>query len=172
MKKFAASLPYIGLIQSIVAMLGSLFFSNVLNLPPCVLCWYQRICMYPLVALFVVGILKKDKHLPYYVLPLSSIGLLISMYHNLLYYHILPESIAPCSNGVSCTTQQILLLGFITIPLLSCTAFAIITASMLLYLRVEHKKTATSLRGSEATKQSPQVLQKPMGSPRFSRRSR
>jgi disulfide bond formation protein DsbB len=121
-----------------------LFFSNVLNLPPCVLCWFQRICMYPIIALATVGILRRDKGLAYYVLPLSIIGFLISLYHNLLYYGILPESIAPCRTGVSCTTRQIELLGFITIPLLSFTAFAIITTSMILYLRQLKLETQSS----------------------------
>src|SRR5258708_5567044 len=115
MKKFAAYLPYITLIQALIATLSSLFFSEILHFPPCVLCWYQRICMYPIVALCIVGILRKDKNLPYYILPLSTTGLLISIYHNLLYYNILPESIAPCTAGVSCTTKQIELLCFITI---------------------------------------------------------
>lgn len=150
MKKYLQYLPYIGFFQALVALLGSLFFSNILSLPPCVLCWFQRICMYPLVALFIVGILKKDKNLPYYVLPLSIVGLLISLYHNLLYYHILPESIAPCTSGVSCTTKLIELFGFVTIPLLSFIAFAIITVSMILYMRKDERKS--KVRNSKSEK--------------------
>ncbi|GIW62100.1 MAG: disulfide bond formation protein C [Patescibacteria group bacterium] len=134
MVKFVqANALYIAFMQALSATLGSLFFSEVLLFPPCVLCWYQRIAMYPLVVILAVGIYTQDKHVIRYVLPLSVVGLLIAFYHNLLYYHFLPESAAPCILGVSCTTRQVEWFGFITIPLLSFIAFAIITISMLLY---------------------------------------
>ncbi len=131
---------YIAWVQSLIAMMGSLYFSEVMKLPPCVLCWYQRILMYPLTLLIAVGILRKDKGIYQYVLPLSITGLMISIYHNLLYYKIIPESIKPCTMGVSCTAKQIEWFGFITIPLLSLTAFAIITGVMLVYRKVVTKK--------------------------------
>ena len=121
------------LIISLTSTLGSLYFSEILKLPPCLLCWYQRICMYPLVIIFAVGILKKDKNIPYFALPLSIIGLIIAAYHNLLYYKIIPESLAPCTLGISCTTKQIEWLGFITIPFLSLLSFIVITILMLLF---------------------------------------
>lgn len=127
---------YIAWVQSLVAMSGSLFFSEVMKLQPCVLCWYQRILMYPLVAIIAVGILTKDKKIPLYVLPLSLTGLFIAIYHNLLYYKLIPEAIKPCTLGISCTTKQIEWLGFITIPLLSLTAFVIITACLFYYRKV------------------------------------
>lgn len=140
MKRYISYIPYLIFSFSLVATLGSLFFSEIMKLPPCVLCWYQRIAMYPLVAITAVGILKKDKNFPYYVLPLSIGGLIIALYHNLLYYKILPESIAPCMQGVSCTTKQIELFGFITIPFMSLIAFAIITGFMIIYLKLQKKK--------------------------------
>jgi disulfide bond formation protein DsbB len=115
---------------SLVATLGSLFFSEVMGLPPCVLCWYQRICMYPLVAIATVGLVSKDAAVGRYIWPLAAVGLSIAVYHNLLYYGIITEAIVPCAQGVSCTSRQIEWLGFITIPLLSLTAFAIIVASL------------------------------------------
>ncbi len=127
-------LPYLAWIVALVSMLGSLYFSEIRHFPPCILCWYQRIVIYPMVLILLVGIIRKDKGLPYYILPLSIIGLLISIYHNLLYYKILPESAAPCTAGVSCTTQFVQYFGFITIPLLSLASLSIITLLMLLYL--------------------------------------
>ena len=107
--------------------LGSLFFSEVMKLPPCVLCWYQRIAIYPLVLILGVAWLKDDTRVKLYALPLVVAGLLVAIYHNLLYYKILPESISPCVQGISCTTRQIEWLGFITIPLLSLASFALLT---------------------------------------------
>lgn len=130
---------YLAWIQSIVATLGSLYFSEVMKFPPCVLCWYQRIFMYPLVFILAVGMVRKDKKIHTYVLPLSLTGLSIAIYHNLLYYQILPESVAPCVAGVSCTTKFIQWFGFVTIPLLSLIAFSVITICMLLHLHRSKK---------------------------------
>ena len=84
--------------------------------------------MYPLTVVLAVGWLLKDRNVIVYSLPLSAFGLLIAVYHNLLYYHVLPESIAPCTAGVSCTSRQIEWGGFVTIPLLSLLAFTLISA--------------------------------------------
>jgi len=122
---------YLALIQAIVAMLGSLYFSEIMQLTPCVLCWYQRIAMYPLVLALIVGIMRKDKYVYLYILPPALIGWTISIYHNLLYYKIIPDALAPCSTGVSCTTRYVHLFGgLVTIPLLSFLAFSIIILLM------------------------------------------
>ncbi len=127
---------YIALIQALVATSGSLFFSEVWKLPPCVLCWYQRICMYPLVAILAVGILKKDRNLPLYVLPLSIFGMAVAGLHSLLYYGFIPEASVPCQLGISCTTRFFEWFGFVTIPLLSFLAFGLITFCMLALLKM------------------------------------
>lgn len=132
-EKVRANLVYVAWVQALVATLGSLFFSEIMQLPPCILCWYQRIAMYPLVFILTVGILLRDIRLKYYVLPLSLTGLAISIYHNLLYYKLIPESITPCTTGISCTTRQIEWLGFITIPLMAMTAFTVISLGMLFF---------------------------------------
>lgn len=124
---------YLAFTQALLATLLSLFFSGILHLPPCILCWYQRICMYPLVIILAVGISKKDKNLPLYVLPFSVTGFFIALYHYLLQKNVIPESAAPCIQGISCTTKYIELFGFITIPFLSLVAFLLITICMLLY---------------------------------------
>jgi disulfide bond formation protein DsbB len=128
--KYKAYLPYIAWLTSIVATIGSLYLSEVEKLPPCILCWWQRIFMYPLIILLGIGLAKRDKNLPDYILPLSIIGLGIAIYHYLLQIGVLPESTAPCQSGISCTTKQIEWFGFVTIPFLSAVAFAIITTVM------------------------------------------
>ncbi|MFC3605567.1 MULTISPECIES: disulfide oxidoreductase [Deinococcus] len=124
--------PYVAWLQAVVATTGSLYFSEVMHLPPCTLCWYQRLMMYPLVFVLLVSLLTQDTRLRAYSLPLSVTGLLIAAYHNLLYYGVIPEGLTQCAAGVSCTARQIEWLGFITIPLLSLTAFTVITLSLLL----------------------------------------
>ena len=126
-------LPYAAWTIALLAMAGSLFFSEVMQLPPCVLCWYQRIASYPLVLIIGIGILKRDARMRIYALPFALIGLAISVYHNLLYYGFIPESITPCTEGVPCNAVQIEWLGFITIPFMGLASFAVIAACLLLY---------------------------------------
>jgi len=106
-----------------VATLGSLFFSEVMGFVPCSMCWYQRIFMYPLVLIFLINLLYPDDKLFKYSMPLVATGLFFSIYHNLLMFDIIPESVVPCVSGVPCSTEYINWFGFITIPLLSFVAY-------------------------------------------------
>ncbi len=118
-------------LMALVGLVGSLFFSEVMLYPPCVLCWYQRIALYPLVLIIGIGIATGDRRVTRYALPLALAGLAIAVYHNLLYYGFIPESITPCTEGVPCNAVQIELLGFITIPLMALGGFLGITACLL-----------------------------------------
>ena len=108
------------------ATIGSLFFSSVMEFAPCVLCWYQRIFLFPLVLLLAVGLFPFDRAAVKYALPLALAGWLTAFYHNLLYAGIVPEKIQPCSQGVSCTEEYIKLFGVLHIPMLSLLSFTII----------------------------------------------
>lgn len=129
---------YIAWIIALLAVIGSLYFSEIKGFAPCALCWFQRIAIYPLVVLIPVGIIKKDPRIADYVLSLTIVGTLISIYQNLLYYKILPESISPCSAGVSCTTKYVEYFGFLTIPLLSLITLITITVLMIMYKKQNH----------------------------------
>lgn len=126
---------YAAWIIAMVATLSSLFFGEVMQLPPCTLCWYQRICLFPLTVSIAAGIVLRDKNMIYYTLPLAGLGLAIAVYHNLLYYGVIPESLSPCLQGVSCSTRQIEWLGFITIPMLSLSAFVLLLICLLIHER-------------------------------------
>ncbi len=123
---------FVALLASWVAMCGSLFFSEVLGWQPCLLCWYQRILMYPLAVILSVGILRRDRGVHLYALPLSIIGAGVSLYHYLL---IKTTWFPPpaCSVTVPCNVDYINWLGFINIPFLALTAFLIITVCMALW---------------------------------------
>ena len=126
---------FLSFLVSIIAILGSLFFSEIMNFIPCSLCWYQRIFMYPLVFLFLVNLLYPDDKIFKYSFPLVIVGLLISIYHNLLIYKIIPENLSPCVNGIPCSVDYLNYLGFITIPLLSFFAYTTILILLILYRR-------------------------------------
>lgn len=121
--------PYLYPLTFLIAMTsmaGSLYYSEVLHLAPCVLCWYQRITMYPVIVLSLIPMLRKDEKAYRYIIPFALIGVVIATYHSILYYAvnwgIRPDWTGPCVAGVSCTTRYTELLGFIAIPLLSLLA--------------------------------------------------
>lgn len=136
---FNELLPYGAWLIALLSVAGSLFFSEVMELPPCVLCWYQRIAMYPLVLIIGIGIATKDDRWKVYALPLALAGLALAVYHNLIYYGVIPESLTPCTQGVSCSEKQIEWFGFVTIPLMGLAAFAAISALVLTYKPYKRK---------------------------------
>ena len=131
----AWTLLFLAWVVATVSTLGSLFFSEIMMFPPCVMCWYQRIFMYPLVVILLVGLFPLDTTVTRYAMPLTLIGLFFAIYHNLLYYKILPESVQPCSQGVSCTSDYINWFGFITIQLLSLVAFVMVLILLIIFKR-------------------------------------
>lgn len=92
--------------------------------------------MYPLAFIFLINLLYPDDKVIKYSLPLTTIGLLISIYHNLLIYDIIPIDLSPCVQGVPCSTRY-LDFGFITIPFLSLVAFSSILVLLILSLKKE-----------------------------------
>ena len=116
---------------ALVSTLGALFFSGVMGLEPCVLCWYQRIAMFPLVLMLGMGLYLQDPRSGFYALPLAVLGWLVARYHCLLYGGFIPQGLQPCGEGNSCATQKLELVGFITIPLLSLCAFTLIVGLLL-----------------------------------------
>jgi disulfide bond formation protein DsbB len=112
---------------SLIATLGSLYFSEVMKFVPCELCWFQRIFMYPQVILLGMAVIRKEYYIARYSLVLSIVGGLISTYHYLIQkVSFFQDNAISCGN-VPCTGQYINWLGFITIPFLALTAFILIT---------------------------------------------
>ena len=123
---------YLAWIVAIAATLGSLYFSEIRGYIPCELCWYQRILMYPLALILGIAAYNSETTIKKYVLPLSVIGGLISLFHYLEQKVPGFAAIKPCTQGVPCSTAYINWLGFITIPFLALIAFSLITVLMLL----------------------------------------
>jgi len=104
---------------------GSLYFSELAGLAPCLFCWYQRIFMYPLVVILAVAMLTEDRRVSRYVLPLSAIGGLLAAYH--YYLQKINPAAAECFVGdVSCADITLEYFGYITIPMMSLTAFVLV----------------------------------------------
>ena len=115
------------------ATAGSLYFSEVVGLTPCLLCWYQRIAMYPLVLLLGVAWLAKDDGVWRYALPLSGLGFVISLYHYVI--QLRPAlDVVTCDAAAPCTARYLAVFGFMSIPFMAGAAFAF-TAVLMLVVR-------------------------------------
>lgn len=111
---------------SVLAMFGSLYFSEIRQYEPCEFCWYQRILMYPFVVILGIAIVRKDYRIGIYTMILSAIGAFVSLYHySIQKVSFLADHAGSCGR-VPCTGQYINWLGFITIPFLALIAFVII----------------------------------------------
>lgn len=123
------------------SMLGSLFYSEVAGYGPCKLCWYQRILMYPLVPLFGFAILRKRKDITDYALLLSTVGAVLAGYHYLLQIGAVPSiGCAAVGYSIGCSQRFVMQYGYITLPLMSLTGFALISTMMLVRKLVGKKK--------------------------------
>lgn len=121
------------------ATLGALFLGEVMGHTPCLLCWYQRIAMFPLVLILAAGLFPFDPRVIRYALPLAISGLLVAIYHLALVGGWIPESAQPCRQGVPCSETPLTWFGFLNLPTLSALAFAAIIGLL----------AATHFRGSK-----------------------
>ena len=133
-KKLENSLLFMWVV-SLVATLGSLYFSEIRGYIPCTMCWFQRIFMYPIVIITTVAVIQKNAKIALTTAVFSAIGGCISLYHyGVQKIDFLTES-APACGLVSCTGQYINWLGFITIPFLALTAFILIAITSFYMIR-------------------------------------
>ena len=109
-----------------IATGGSLFFSEIAHFIPCELCWYQRICMYPLSILTLLAALRADYRVAKYLLPLPVVGAGISVYHLLVENGVVKQTQACLLSAPGgCATKWINKFGYMTIPTLALTGFAL-----------------------------------------------
>ena len=121
------------------ATAGALFIGEVMGMTPCVLCWYQRIFMFPLAIILGIACYADDRRGAIYALPLSLGGTAMALYHTLLVAGVIPKGWVPCDAGVSCADQKLEILGGIQIPWLSLAAFVLISTLLISYLRKTSK---------------------------------
>lgn len=123
---------------TLLATLGSLFFSEVAKFTPCTLCWYQRIFMYPQPLIVYLAFIREEIIIKPYLLLLNVVGIILSAYHNFI--QIFPKaSILNCEAGVPCTKIYHLYFGYISIPVMSLTAFLLATVLLLISKSQKHR---------------------------------
>ncbi|HVM65981.1 MAG TPA: disulfide bond formation protein B [Acidimicrobiales bacterium] len=117
-----------------VTTAGSLYYSLVAHFDPCELCWYQRICMYPLSAVLLVAAVRRDAAIWKYVLPQAVVGAVIAVYHMQL--QAFPAQVTFCSSVDPCTARYVWEFGFVSLPFMSLSAFCFVIV-MVLFARAE-----------------------------------
>ena len=133
-KAHAPSKPALGLpffsawLVALVATAGAVFMGEVMGMTPCLLCWYQRIAMFPLVVVLGLGLLDGDDRSVRYAVPLAAAGWAIALYHCAVFWGLVTEALVPCGKGGSCADADVQVAGFVPIPLLSLAAFTMILA--------------------------------------------
>ena len=133
------SRPWLPLLRawlvSIVATGSAVFIGEVMGMTPCVLCWYQRIAMFPIALVLGMSLYSEDRRGAVYALPMALIGLVIAGYHSLLVAGLVPQTWTPCSAEASCANQKLNVFWGLDLPWLSLASFAAIAAFLFVYLR-------------------------------------
>ncbi len=100
------------------ATAGSLYFSEIANYTPCRLCWYQRIAIFPLTLTLFVAALRNDRGVRRYVIPVSTIGFLVSAYHYLIEWYPNLEKTS-CAVDAPCTAVWFRGFGFMSLAFMA-----------------------------------------------------
>ena len=120
---------------AVVTMLGSLYYSEIVGYLPCELCWFQRIAMYPLSAILVVGVLRRDRAAHWYALPFVVVGAPLALYHWLVERVPSLAEGSSCSAFVPCNVPYFQELGYVTLAFMDMSAFLLIGALLLVGAR-------------------------------------
>lgn len=120
---------------ALVASVGSLIYSEVIGFEPCRLCWFQRIAMYPLAVVLLVGAMRREAAVRFYALPLALVGLGISIWHYLIQAFPSLSDAASCDPSVPCSARYVDVFGFVSIPFMAGAGFTLISVLLLLYVR-------------------------------------
>ena len=128
---------------AIAATVGSLYLSDIVHLIPCKFCWYQRIAMYPLAIVLPIAAWRKDNGIRLYGAVLALIGLAIAVWHRLIQAFPSLDSGACAAVGPPCSSPYIVEFGFVTIPYMAISAFALILA-LLWANRINSQRTVAT----------------------------
>ncbi len=121
---------------ALASTLSVVFIGEVMRQEPCLLCWYQRIAMFPLAIILGIACFREDAGVWRYTLPLAVIGGMIAFWHSGLFLGLIPKAIEPCGSGPSCTSTDMAILGGFPLPVLSLGAFI----SIILFLLISKSK--------------------------------
>lgn len=125
---------WIAWLVALVATAGSLIYSEVIHFIPCRLCWFQRIAMYPMAVVLLVGAIRKDRAVKFYALPLAMTGLAISIWHYTIQVFPTLEG-GSCDPSNPCSGRYVEVFGAISIPFMAGAGFTLIAVLLAFYVR-------------------------------------
>lgn len=129
--KYILELLFWGILSAVI---GSLIYSDIVGFPPCDLCWYQRICLYPQLVIVLMAMFKKDKTIIDYLVPLSVMGAIVALYQSFIQWGFSLGSVVGCASvGEACAKVYFKEYSYITIPFMSFTVFMYIIALKFVY---------------------------------------
>jgi disulfide bond formation protein DsbB len=128
---------WLAFLVAATATFGSLYFSEIAHFTPCRLCWFQRIAMYPLSVVLLVGAIRRDRAVRWYVAPLATIGLLIASYHTLIEWKPVFDTGACEATGPACTDVWFRQFGWVSIATMSIVGF--LTILLLLFVNFSRR---------------------------------
>lgn len=119
---------------ALVATVGSLMYSDLFHFVPCRLCWFQRIAMYPLAVILVVGAIRREAAVKFYAVPIALIGLAISIWHNVVQFFPSLEG-GTCDPANPCSARSIEVFGFMDLPFMAGAGFIVISVLLAFYTK-------------------------------------
>ena len=123
-------------VVALVATVGSLMYSELFHFVPCRLCWFQRIAMYPLAIILLVGAVRREAVVKFYGLPIALIGLAISIYHNVVQFYPTLEG-GSCDPLNPCSARTIEMFGFMDLPFMAGAGFIVIAVLLAFYTKAK-----------------------------------
>mgnify|MGYP001576615703 CR=1 FL=1 len=132
-KLVADNATLLSFIVVVGALVGSLIYSEVVGFDPCKLCWWQRVFMYPQFFLLGAGVLWKKRDILPYTAVLSIFGAITAVYHYITQRTGWEVTNCSLGGGPSCAGYEFMAYGYITIPIMSLTAFLLVLATYLCY---------------------------------------
>jgi len=145
---------WLGWLVAAVCTVGSLYFSEVAHFVPCELCWYQRICMYPMAIVLLVAAIRRDTGIWRYAIGPLLIGIAVAIYHSQL--QAFPEQRTFCSATIPCNVRFVWEFGFVSLPFMALAGFCFIVAMVLLARTAD---SAADLELDVAHSSEPQPLE-------------
>jgi disulfide bond formation protein DsbB len=130
---------WLAALVAVVCTLGSLYFSEIAHYTPCDLCWFQRICMYPLSVILVVAAWRRDGRIWPYVVVQAAVGTVIATYHTQL--QAFPTQHSFCPTTVPCTIRYVWEFGFVSLPFMALSGFVFILLMLGVSARATHDRT-------------------------------
>ncbi|HZD22427.1 MAG TPA: disulfide oxidoreductase [Acidimicrobiia bacterium] len=130
---FGGRAIWLAWIVALVATVGSLIYSEVIHFVPCRLCWFQRIAMYPMAIILLVGAIRREFQVRYYALPLALVGLGISIYH-VVVQNVPGLESGACDPSNPCSAKYVDIFNFISIPFMAGAGFILLSVLLGFYV--------------------------------------